>query len=160
MLGITVICEGKLKEKYLRDACAEYEKRLSSFCRLQIIELTPKRLPENPADGEIKNALEAEGREILAKIPNGAKVYAMCIEGKQFTSEEFAKQIELCAVQGFGNIVFILGNSYGLSEEVKQRADVRLSMSKMTFPHQLARVMLLEQIYRSFKITTGAKYHK
>lgn len=160
MLGISIICEGKLKEKYLRDACAEYEKRLGAFCRLSITELTPKRLPENPTEGEIKNALSSEGREIISKIPNGAMVYAMCIEGRELASEELASKLENCAVRGFGNVAFIIGSSYGLSDEVKQRADFKLSMSKMTFPHQLARVMLLEQIYRGFKISSGAKYHK
>lgn len=160
MLGVTIICEGKLKEKYLRDACGEYEKRLGAFCKLNIIELTPKRISENPGEGEIKNVLEAEGREILAKIPNGSLVFAMCIEGKQLSSEELSKKFETAAVQGFGNITFVIGSSFGLCDEVKRKADFKLSMSKMTFPHQLARVMLLEQIYRSFKISSGGKYHK
>lgn len=160
MIGITVICEGKLKEKYLRDACDEYSKRLSAYCKLNIAELSPHRIPENPSENEIANALEAEGKEILSKIPNGAKVYAMCIEGKQMPSEKLAARISECSVQGFSNVVFIIGGSHGLSDEVKRRADFKLSMSEMTFPHQLARVMLLEQIYRAFQISTGGKYHK
>jgi len=160
MIGITIICEGKLKEKYLRDACDEYSKRLGAYCKLNIVELSPHRIPENPSDGEIASALEAEGKEILSKIPNGAKVYAMCIEGKQMPSEKLAEKISECSVQGFSNIVFIIGGSHGLSDEVKRRADFKLSMSEMTFPHQLARVMLLEQIYRAFQISTGGKYHK
>lgn len=160
MLGVTIICEGKLKEKYLRDACEEYQKRLSAFCKLNIIELSPKRLSDTPSQGEIDNALIAEGKEILSKIPSNAKVYAMCIEGKQLSSQKLAKELELCAVSGFSNAVFIIGGSFGLSDEVKHRADFKLSMSEMTFPHQLARVMLLEQIYRSFNITNGGKYHK
>ena len=160
MIGITVICEGRLKEKYLRDACDEYSKRLGAYCKLNIIELAPHRIPDNPSENEIANALNAEGREILSKIPDGAKVYAMCIEGKQMPSEKLAKTISDCSVQGYSNIVFIIGGSHGLSEDVKKRADFRLSMSEMTFPHQLARVMLLEQIYRAFQISTGGKYHK
>ena len=160
MIGVTVICVGKLKEQYLRDACAEYSKRLGAYCKLNIVELTPHRLSDNPTEGEIAAALEAEGREILSKIPNGAKVYSMCIEGKQMPSEQLAKRISECSVQGFSNIAFVIGGSFGLSVEVKQKSDFRLSMSEMTFPHQLARVMLLEQIYRAFQISAGGKYHK
>lgn len=160
MIGITIICEGRLKEKYLRDACEEYSKRLSAYCKLNIVELSPKRIPDNPSENEITNALELEGKEILSKIPNGAKVYAMCIEGKQMPSEKLARRISECSVQGYSNVVFIIGGSHGLSDEVKRRADFKLSMSEMTFPHQLARVMLLEQIYRAFQISTGGKYHK
>lgn len=160
MIGITIICEGRLKEKYLRDACEEYSKRLGAYCKLNIVELAPKRIPDNPSENEIANALETEGKEILSKIPNGAKVYAMCIEGKQMPSEKLAQRISECSVQGFSNVVFIIGGSHGLSDEVKRRADFKLSMSEMTFPHQLARVMLLEQIYRAFQISTGGKYHK
>lgn len=160
MIGITVICEGKLKEKYLRDALDEYKKRLSAYCKLNIIELQPHRIPDNPSDSEIANALELEGKEILSKIPNGAKVYSMCIEGKQLSSEELSYQIDDSGINGYNNITFIIGGSYGLSDAVKKATHFRLSMSKMTFPHQLARVMLLEQIYRSFQISTGGKYHK
>lgn len=160
MQTITIICEGKLKESYLRDACSEYIKRLSAYCKLNIIELTPHRISDNPSESEISSVLESESKDILSKIPNGAKVYAMCIEGKQMSSEKLSESIELCAVNGFNNVVFIIGGSHGLADAVKSRADVRLSMSEMTFPHQLARVMLLEQIYRAFQISTGGKYHK
>lgn len=160
MQTVTVICEGKLKEKYLRDACAEYSKRLSAYCKLNIVELSPHRISDNPSQAEIDSALHAESKEILSKIPTNAKVYAMCIEGKQMPSEKLASEISGCAVQGFNNIVFIIGGSHGLSDAVKKRADFRLSMSEMTFPHQLARVMLLEQIYRAYQISTGGKYHK
>lgn len=160
MIGITLICEGRLKEKYLRDACDEYIKRLGAFCRLNIIELNPKRLPDSPSQAEIEKALDAEGKEIISKIPADAYVYAMCIEGRQMPSESLAKQIEQNAVSGSGSMVFIIGGSFGLSESVKSRADFQLSMSQMTFPHQLARVMLLEQIYRAFNINNGGKYHK
>lgn len=160
MISITIICEGKLKEKYLRDACEEYSKRLGAFCRLNIVELSPKRLSDNPQSGEIENALLAEGKEIISKIPAGAYVYAMCIEGKQLSSEKLSRAIDNCAVMGKSNVVFIIGGSFGLSDEVKRLADFKLSMSEMTFPHQLARVMLLEQIYRAFQISSGGKYHK
>jgi 23S rRNA (pseudouridine1915-N3)-methyltransferase len=160
MLGVTVICEGRLKEKYLRDACDEYVKRLSAYCRLNIIELSPHRLSDNPSEAEISKALNSEGKEIIAKIPNTSKIYAMCIEGKQLPSQELAKQISDCSLQGYDCITFIIGGSFGLSDEVKKRADFKLSMSEMTFPHQLARVMLLEQVYRGFQIISGGKYHK
>ncbi len=160
MISVTIICEGKLKEKYLRDACEEYSKRLGAFCKLNIVELTPKRLSDNPSSAEIENALNSEGKEIISKIPANSFVYAMCIEGKQMPSERLAKAMESCAVTGKSNVVFIIGGSFGLSDEVKKTADARLSMSEMTFPHQLARVMLLEQIYRAFQITSGGKYHK
>lgn len=160
MIGVTIICEAKLKEKYLRDASDEYVKRLGAYCKLNIIELNPKKLPDDPSEAEINNALEAEGKEILSKIPVGARVFAMCIEGKQLSSEKLANELASCGVSGISNVVFIIGSSYGLSDGVKKRADFRLSMSEMTFPHQLARIMLLEQIYRAFRINSGGKYHK
>ena len=160
MMNINIICIGKLKEKYLRDACAEYEKRLSAFCKLNIIELQPSRLPENPNQSQIDMALEEESTKILSKIPSNSAVYPMCIEGKMLSSETLSKEIENCGITGFGNVTFIIGGSHGLSEKVKKKAKIRLSMSPMTFPHQLARVMLLEQIYRAFMISSGGKYHK
>ena len=160
MQNVMLICVGKLKEKYLRDACDEYSKRLNAFCKLNIVEVNPHRLPENPSAGEITVALESEAKDILAKIPNSAKVFAMCIEGKQMSSEKMASVIDMSGVQGYNNLVFIIGGSHGLGDQVKSRADVKLSMSEMTFPHQLARVMLLEQIYRGYQIINGGKYHK
>lgn len=151
---------GKLKEPYLRDAVAEYQKRLQAFCKLQTIELTPYRLPDDPADALISDALEKEAAEIEKHIPQNAFMYALCIEGKTMPSEQFSAQLEQAAVQGSGSVVFVIGSSFGLSERVKRRANVRLSMSPMTFPHQLARVMLLEQLYRAFQIRSGGKYHK
>ena len=151
---------GKLKEPYLRDAVAEYQKRLQAFCKLQTIELTPYRLPDDPADALISDALEKEAAEIEKHIPQNAFVYSLCIEGKTMPSEQFSAQLEQAAVQGSGSVVFVIGSSFGLSERVKRRANVRLSMSPMTFPHQLARVMLLEQLYRAFQIRSGGKYHK
>ena len=160
MLNITIIAIGKLKEQYLRDASAEYQKRLSTLCKLNIIELNPEKLSDNPSAKEIENALNNEAKKIIEKIPKGAKVYSMCIEGKQRTSEELSKEIDSLAVEGASNIVFIIGGSFGLSDEVKALSSFRLSMSKMTFPHQIARIMLLEQIYRAMQISLGTKYHK
>ncbi len=160
MLNITIIAIGKLKEQYLRDASAEYQKRLSASCKLNIIELNPEKLSDNPSAKEIENALNNEAKKIIEKIPKGAKVYSMCIEGKQRTSEELSAEIDSLAVEGVSNIVFIIGGSFGLSDEVKKHSTYRLSMSKMTFPHQIARIMLLEQIYRAMQISLGTKYHK
>lgn len=160
MINLTVICIGKLKEQYLRDACDEYKKRLSAFCKLNIIELSPERLSDNPSQKEIEAALKNEGRAIIEKIPQGAYVYTMCIEGKQFSSQEFSRQLDEIAVSGKSQAVFVIGGSFGLSDEVKEKSNAKLSMSKMTFPHQLARVMLLEQLYRASQISIGSKYHK
>lgn len=160
MISVTVIALGKLKERSMRDLCAEYEKRLSAFCRLQIVELTPERLSDRPSANEIARALEREAAQIAAKIPANAYAFAMCIEGKQMPSEAFSQKLSALAVNGTSNVVFLLGSSFGLQEELKKRADFRFSMSEMTFPHQLARVMLLEQIYRAFQIESGGKYHK
>lgn len=160
MLNITIIAIGKLKEQYLRDASAEYQKRLSASCKLNIIELTPEKLSDNPSAKEIENALNNEAKKIIEKIPKGAKVYSMCIEGKQRSSEELSHEIDNLALEGASNIVFIIGGSFGLSDEVKKLSTYRLSMSKMTFPHQIARIMLLEQIYRAMQISIGTKYHK
>ena len=160
MLNITIIAVGKLKEQYLRDASAEYQKRLSTLCKLNIVEINPEKLSDNPSAKEIENALNNEAKKIIEKIPKGAKVYSMCIEGKQRTSEELSAEIDNLATMGASNIVFIIGGSFGLSDEVKKLSAFRLSMSKMTFPHQIARIMLLEQIYRATQISMGTKYHK
>ncbi len=160
MQNITLICIGKLKEAYLRDAVNEYIKRLSGLCKINVVELPAEKLSDNPSQKEIENALEGEGRKILEKIPKGAYVYTMCIEGKQKTSEELSAEMDNLAVRGYSSITFIIGGSFGISDKVKAVSDFRLSMSKMTFPHQLARVMLLEQIYRSSQISIGTKYHK
>ena len=160
MLNITIIAVGKLKEQYLRDASAEYQKRLSTLCKLNIVEINPEKLSDNPSAKEIENALNNEAKKIIEKIPKGAKIYSMCIEGKQRTSEELSREIDNLALEGVSNIVFIIGGSFGLSDEVKKLSTFRLSMSKMTFPHQIARIMLLEQIYRATQISIGTKYHK
>lgn len=159
MIKVKLITLGKLKEKYLVSACEEYAKRLKGYCSFELTEIEPVRLPEKPSQGEIDKALLKEAELINAKIPQGSTVFAMCIEGKQLSSEELAEKIG--DASNFGkNLAFIIGSSYGLDESIKRNADFRLSVSKMTFPHQLFRVMLLEQIYRGFKINEGSAYHK
>ena len=160
MLNVNIICLGRLKEDYLRAACKEYEKRLGTMCKLTISELEPVNLPQNPSDKQVENALSKEAEMIEAKMLKNAVTYAMCIEGKQRSSEELAQEFSDIAVGGRSAVNFIIGSSFGLAPEIKAKADYRLSMSKMTFPHQLARVMLLEQIYRAHSINAGSKYHK
>lgn len=159
MQNIKLICIGKLKESYLREAFAEYEKRLRPFCRFELIELSEERLPNEPSEALIKKALAAEGERIL-KAAEGSELFALCIEGKQLSSEQFAEKIGKAALDGEGSLSFVIGSSFGLSDAVKAAAKEKLSFSKMTFPHQLFRVMLLEQIYRAFQILGGGKYHK
>ena len=153
-------CLDKLKEKYLTDAVKEYEKRISAFAKFSITELDPERISENPSEAEINAALDTEGEKILSKIPRDSMIVAMCIEGKQFGSEAFAKKINEAAIGGKSSIVFIIGSSHGLSEKIKKAAHLKMSMSEMTFPHQLARIMLSEQIYRALTIINNRKYHK
>lgn len=160
MIKVTLIVLGGLKEKFFIDAAKEYEKRLSRFCELKTVEINPTPLPDNPSRSQIENALLAEAALIEKKIPQNAEVFALCIEGKQLSSEELSQKIMEVADFGSGNVVFIIGSSYGLSERIKNLAKFKLSMSKMTFPHKLARVMLLEQIYRAFMISSGGEYHK
>ena len=160
MLGIRLICVGKLKERYFADAVAEYEKRLSAFCRLELIELAEERLPERPSPSEIDAALEREAQQIEKKILKDGLLVCLCVEGTQRDSEAFAELLSRAESSGRPRISFVIGGSYGLAERLKEKADVRLSMSKMTFPHHLARVMLTEQLYRGFQIKEGSKYHK
>lgn len=160
MLSCTVLCVGKLKEAYLRDACEEYLKRLQSFCKPRIVEVEEERLPDNPSPALIRKALEAEGVRLLERIPSGAWAAALCIEGKLLSSPELSRTVERWTVEGCSQLILIIGGSWGLSEAVKDRAKLRLSMSPMTFPHQLARVMVLEQLYRAMQISSGGKYHK
>lgn len=160
MLNITVLCVGKLKEAYWRDACAEYEKRLGAFCRFSLYEVAEERLPDNPSSAQISATIEAEGKRLLERLPKDCAVIPMCIEGKEMDSPALSARMQKMAVEGTSHIVFVIGGSWGLSDAVKSRAAFRLSMSPMTFPHQLARVMLLEQIYRAFQISSGGKYHK
>ncbi len=159
MIKCKIIALGSLKEKFFKEACAEYQKRLSRFCDLEICEIEPVRLPDTPSTGEIENALKKEADQIIKKIPQNAKVIALCVEGKEMPSEKLAAQIDEISAIGQG-ICFIIGSSYGLSNEVKKMADLRLSLSQMTFPHKLFRVMLLEQLYRGFMINQGSQYHK
>ena len=159
MLKVRILCVGKLKEAYWRNACDEYAKRLSAFCRFSIQEIPETRLPENPSQALIEVALREEGKKLLEAAGDDI-LFPLCIEGTKLTSEQLSETIQESAVYGESALSFVIGSSYGLSPAVKQRADFRLSMSPMTFPHQLARVMLLEQIYRSYQITYGAKYHK
>ena len=159
MIKVTFITLGKLKEKYLREAVAEYEKRLSRYCALETVELEPVKLPDSPSKAQIDGALEKEAEMIFKKIPKNSEVFTLCVEGKQLSSEEFAQRVDGLSKQGKG-ITFIIGSSYGLCEKVKAISQMRLSVSKMTFPHQLFRVMLLEQVYRAFKINEGSTYHK
>ena len=159
MIRIALITLGKLKEKYLRDAIDEYSKRLSRYCKLDIIEIPPVNLPEKPSQSEIDIALQKEAELIEKRIPENCIVTALCIEGKSYSSELFADFVAQNTNKG-KNMCFIIGSSYGLSSTVKQKADLKLSLSEMTFPHQLFRVMLLEQIYRAFKIKEGGSYHK
>ncbi|MCH5197714.1 MAG: 23S rRNA (pseudouridine(1915)-N(3))-methyltransferase RlmH [Oscillospiraceae bacterium] len=160
MFTITVISVGRLKDRFYEDAAAEYLKRLSAYAKVNIIEIKAADLPDAPGQALINSALQKEGREIIKKIPADAVAVSLCVEGKLYSSEELAGLIENSAGSGISHIAFIIGGSYGLSEEVKSKTKIRLSMSKMTFPHRLARIMLLEQIYRAFKISKGEKYHK
>ena len=152
-MKITLVTVGKIKERFFEDAIAEYSKRLGRYCKLEIIQVADEKTP----DGAGENV---EGQRILAQIKDGAYVLALAIEGKMLSSEELAGKIQKLGVEGKGHLVFVIGGSLGLSKEVMDRADYALSFSKMTFPHQLMRVILLEQIYRGFKIIAGEPYHK
>ena len=160
MQKVTIICTGKLKEKFYLDAAAEYAKRLSRFCTLTILELPEERLPESPSPAQIEAALAREADAVRAKLPAGCLLIAMCVEGQERSSEALARYLAEAAARGAGHIVFLICSSYGMHHSLKQQADLRLSMSPMTFPHHLLRVMLLEQIYRAYQINAGSKYHK
>lgn len=159
MLNVKLISIGSLKEQYLKDAISEYTKRLSAFCAFESVELKEYKLPDSPSQSDIKRALDDEAERITKAIPQKAYKIALCVEGKQFSSEELAKKIEDIS-QISGTICLIIGSSHGLSEELKSTCDLRLSVSKLTFPHQLMRVMMLEIIYRTLNILKGTKYHK
>lgn len=159
MLTVTILCIGKCKEKYWRDACAEYGKRLSAFCRFSIVELEESRVPDRASDAQIRQALHQEGARILAKAGDSA-IISLCIEGQEFSSPALSRKLQEMAVGGTSKVTFAIGGSWGLSDEVKKASVLRLSMSPMTFPHQLARVMLCEQVYRAFQIANDGKYHK
>ena len=155
MRKVTVLCVGRLKEPFYEAAAAEYVKRLGRFCKLEIVELAEQRLPENPSPAEVARGLAKEAEAIRAKLPPAATVVALCVEGRMKSSEELAQLLE-----GSEQLACIIGGSFGLDPSIKAAAQLRLSMSPMTFPHHLARVMLLEQIYRGFQINGGGKNHK
>ena len=159
MLSVKFITVGNLKENYLREAVAEYSKRLGGLCKFEIIQLKEAYLPENPSQTEIDAALESEGEKILAKMPPRSYKIAMCVEGTQMSSEKFAKKIEQISTTA-NEIFFIIGSSHGISDNVKRACDFRMSISELTFPHQLMRVVLLEAVYRALNIIKGTKYHK
>lgn len=159
MQKVQIVCVGKLKETYWRQACAEYEKRLRPFADFQIVELAESRLPDSPSQAQIETALAEEAGHILTACGSG-EVVPLCIEGKEIDSPALAQHLQQAAVQGAGRVSFVIGSSFGLAPQVKQAGSLRLSMSPMTFPHQLARVMLCEQIYRAYQILNHGKYHK
>ena len=159
MISVKFIVIGNLKEGYLRDASAEYEKRLGGFCRFETVQLKEEKLSEKPSAAEISAALEREAQKIEAEISPRAFRIAMCVEGIQLSSEELAEKLERIA-DSHGEICFIIGSSFGLAPSVKQNSQMRLSVSKLTFPHQLMRVLLLEAVYRAFNIQKGTRYHK
>ena len=159
MLHVRLIALGNLKERYWRDAVAEYEKRLGAYAKLEIVELKEYRLPENPSDNEIGVALDREADAILANVAPRSFVVALCVEGKMLDSEGLADQLSTIMQEG-GYVTLIIGSSHGLSPKVKKAANLALSVSKLTFPHQMMRVLLLETVYRSLSILHGGKYHK
>ena len=160
MITVTILSIGTIKEAYLRDAMSEYEKRLGAFCKLRHINIKEETSSSKNEASAIDEILEKEAKRISELLPPKAYVIALCIEGKQLSSEELAGVIERAGSNGYSEIVFIIGSSHGLSPRIKAISDIKLSFSKMTFPHQLMRVMLEEQIYRAFQINTGGKYHK
>ena len=160
MFEITLIAMGKLKEKFYLSAAAEYEKRMKGYCQFKILELPEHRLPEDPSPAEITAGLEKEAELIFSKIPKGAWLCVLTPEGKLLSSEDLAKKMKDVKLTGKSSACFVIGSSFGMSPRVKERADFKLSMSPMTFPHHLARIMVLEQLYRSEAIQAGSKYHK
>lgn len=160
MQRVTLICVGKLKERFYAEAAAEYAKRLSRYCKLTVVELPEERLPENPSPAQIDGALEREAAAIRGRLPSSAVLIALCVEGRERSSQDLARLMETLAGRGESQLVFLIGGSFGLHGSIKAQAAERLSMSPMTFPHHLARVMLLEQIYRAYQINAGTRYHK
>jgi len=160
MLAVKFICVGRMREKFYIEAFSEYTKRLQSLCKFELVEPAEQRLSVNPSEKDVKAALDKEAQDIIKAIPNDAYVVAMCVEGKQMPSEGMGELIAQRENSGKPRLCFVIGGSFGLADSVKARADLKLSMSKMTFPHHLARVMLIEQLYRGFKINEGSRYHK
>ena len=159
-MKIKVVTVGKLKEKYLKDGIAEYSKRISRFAKLEMIELADEKTPDRASESENQKILEIEGQRILSKVGDRDFVIALAIEGKTFSSEEFSKNLEEASIKGFSTLTFIIGGSLGLSSSVKNRANLSVSFGRLTLPHQLMRLVLVEQIYRAFTIQQGSPYHK
>lgn len=160
MQKVTILCVGKLKEKFYIEAAREYEKRLQRHCQLELVELAEQRLSDAPSAAEIMQALEREAAAITERLPKSGAVIALCIEGTPMSSEALSERLMCFASEGVSQLTFVIGGSFGLHPSVKARAALRLSMSPMTFPHHLARVMLLEQIYRAYQIAANTRYHK
>ena len=160
MMSVHLICVGKLKEKFYLQASEEYLKRLGGYCKMTLLELPEEKLPQNPSQAQIDAALEKEAANIRAKMPPNASLITLCVEGKPHSSEELAALVHKFEQSAAKHLVFVIGGSFGMAQSLKKEAAVRLSMSPMTFPHHLARVMVLEQIYRAFKINEGSSYHK
>lgn len=159
-MKIKIVTVGKLKEKYLKDGIAEYSKRISRFATIEIIELSDEKTPDRASDSENAKILDVEGNRILSKIGDREFVVVLAIEGKTLSSEEFSKQLEKASINGFSTLTFVIGGSLGLSKEVKKRANLSVSFGRLTLPHQLMRLVLIEQIYRAFTIQQGSPYHK
>ena len=159
-MKITILCVGKVKEKFYRDAIDEFSKRLSRYCKLEIVEVADEKTVEEASENEIKIVKDKEGERLLKNIKEDAYVVCLCIDGKQLDSEELSEKMEQLAIQGKSHICFVIGGSLGLADAVIKRADFKLSFSKMTFPHQLMRVILLEQVYRAYRIMNNEPYHK
>ena len=157
MQRVVLICVGKLKERFYAEAVAEYAKRLGRFCKLEIVELPEERLPQDPSPAQVEAALFKEAQAIRDRLPHASHLVALCVEGRQPSSEELSR---LMASWGEKRLVFLIGGSFGLHDSIKAEANATLSMSSMTFPHHLARVMLLEQVYRAYQINAGSRYHK
>lgn len=159
-MKIKVITVGKLKEKYLKDGIAEYSKRISRFAKLEMIELADEKTPDRASESENQKILEIEGQRILSKVGDRDFVIVLAIEGKTLSSEEFSKRLEEASIKGFSTLTFIIGGSLGLAQDVKNRANLSVSFGRLTLPHQLMRLVLVEQIYRAFTIQQGSPYHK
>ena len=158
-MRITVVCAGKLKEKYLSQGIAEFQKRLTPFCNFEIREIHEEKMPENPSEAEKQQVLAREGERLLKQVPDGSYLYVLDVYGEEKSSEELSAELGRLMTQGRSSITFLIGGAFGLSEAVRRAADCRLSFSRMTFTHQMVRLLLTEQIYRAFKIMRGEKYH-
>ena len=159
-MKIKVVTVGKLKEKYLKDGISEYSKRISRFAKLEMIELVDEKTPDKASESENQKILEIEGQRILSKVGDRDFVIVLAIEGKTFSSEEFSKHLEEASIKGFSTLTFIIGGSLGLAQDVKKRSNLSVSFGRLTLPHQLMRLVLVEQIYRAFTIQQGSPYHK